>query len=102
LAVAETFNTSKITSDLLAKHNLEPTELAKHILSADAQATQLFSTVEMAFYQRIIEVSCTYIIDIASQLPTFTGMPYRLLCSRFTYVIHLCWVWPLMAKELCS
>jgi hypothetical protein len=33
LAVAEAFNKLKLSSELLAKHNLEPTKLAKHILT---------------------------------------------------------------------
>src|SRR5712691_7186394 len=33
LAVAEAFNKSKLSSELLVQRNLEPTELAKHVLT---------------------------------------------------------------------
>ena len=72
LAVAEAFNKTKLTSALLAQHNLEPTELARHVLAAHPTATDLFSAAETAFYERIINESCGYMVDIASQLPTFS------------------------------
>jgi len=40
LAVAEAFNKSKLSSSLLAKYNLEPTELAKHVLEAVRKVRQ--------------------------------------------------------------
>src|SRR5713226_3170085 len=82
LAVAEAFNRSKLSSDLLAERNLEPTKLAKHVLSAYPTATQLFSGAETAFYQRIIEESCAYIVDIASQLPAFTEHTFAEVLKR--------------------
>lgn len=39
-AVAEAFNKSKLTSELLAEHNLEPAKLAKHILANNPNAIQ--------------------------------------------------------------
>lgn len=70
-AVAETLNTAKISSRLLASLNLDPTNLAKYIRSANENATQHFGTEEIALYERIIDESCEYIVDIASQLPSY-------------------------------
>src|SRR5438046_2149716 len=41
-AVAETFNKTRLSSNLLAERNLEPMKLAKHILSAYPIAAQFF------------------------------------------------------------
>jgi len=80
--VAAAFNKSKLSSDLLAKRNLEPTELAKHVFAGHSIAAQPFSETERAFYQRIIEVSCVYIVDIASQLPAFTERTFAEVLKR--------------------
>src|SRR5712692_5646123 len=82
IAVAEAFNTTQLTSALLAQHNLEPTELARYVLAAHPTATDLFSAAETAFYERIIHESCVYIVDIASQLPTFTEQTFAEVLKR--------------------
>jgi len=87
LAVAEAFNKTKLTSALLAQHNLEPTELARHVLAAHPTATDLFSTAETAFYERIINESCGYMVDIASQLPTFTEQTFAEVLKRENQII---------------
>ncbi len=82
LAVAEAFNKTKLTSALLAQRNLEPTDLARDVLAAHPTATDLFSAAETAFYERIIHESCGYIVDIASQLPTFTEQTFAEVLKR--------------------
>lgn len=81
-AVATAFNKSKFTSQMLVEHNLEPTTLAKHILDAYPAATQSFNSIESALYERIINESCTYIVDIASQLPVFTERTFAEVLKR--------------------
>ncbi|MFL5698561.1 MAG: NACHT domain-containing protein, partial [Ktedonobacteraceae bacterium] len=80
--VASAFNKSKLSSELLAKRNLEPGELARYVLAGHSIAAQPFSDAEKAFYQRIIEVSCAYIVDIASQLPAFTERTFAEVLKR--------------------
>lgn len=87
LAVAEAFNKTKMTSAFLAQHNLEPTELARHVLAAHPTATDLFNAAEAAFYKRIINESCGYIVDIASQLPTFTEQTFAEVLKRENQII---------------
>jgi len=70
LAVTDVF--SSISSQLLAKHNLDPTELAKSMLDIFPPEKQHFDSIETEFYQRIVEESCACIVDIGSQLPAFT------------------------------
>jgi hypothetical protein len=72
LAVAETLNKSSIDAELLAARDLDLTKLVGHLLASHPSATQDLSSAEAALYQRIISESSQYIIDIASQLPTFT------------------------------
>jgi hypothetical protein len=80
--VAAAFNTSKLSSELLAKRNLDPTELARHILASHSINEQPFSDTEKAFYQRIIHESCAYIVDIASQLPAFSERSFAEVLKR--------------------
>jgi hypothetical protein len=87
LAVAEAFNKSKLSSDLLAKRNLEPTELAKHVIATQPTATRDFNEAATALYQRIIQESCAYIVDIASQLPAFTEHTFAEVLKREDQII---------------
>ncbi|HEU5229140.1 MAG TPA: NACHT domain-containing protein, partial [Ktedonobacteraceae bacterium] len=70
LAAAETLNAA--TSEVLARRNLQPIEVARYLLNAYPPASYHFSDAEGRLYERIISEACTYIIDIASQLPQFT------------------------------
>jgi predicted NACHT family NTPase len=71
LAVAETLNKTSIDTSLLAQRSLEPRALAEHLFSANPDAARLFSEPERALYERVIEETSQYIVDIASQLPSF-------------------------------
>jgi hypothetical protein len=79
LAVAETLNLT--SSTVLAQNDLAPTELAKHLLQ-NAIGIQHFSDTERSLFQRIISESCEYIVDIASQLPTFTEQTFAEILRR--------------------
>jgi hypothetical protein len=85
--VATAFNISKLNSALLAEQNLEPTKLAKHVLAGHSIAGQPFSETEKAFYRRIIEESCSYVVDIASQLPVFTERTFAEVLKREDQII---------------
>jgi len=69
-AVADALNAA--TSEVLAQHNLEPVNLAKYLLGLHPARSHHFSDDEGQLYERIVTESCTYIVDIASQLPQFT------------------------------
>ena len=88
IAVAEAFNKSKLSSELLAQRNLEPTELARHVLTTQPTATRDFSAAGTALYQRIIQESCAYIVDIASQLPAFTEHTFAEVLKREDQLIN--------------
>lgn len=81
-AVAESFDQSKLSSELLVRYNLEPGDLAQHILATSSTATVGFSTAATELYQRIIRESCTYIVEIASQLPSFTESSFAEVLKR--------------------
>lgn len=80
--VAAAFNTSKLSAELLLERNLEPTKLAQHILATHHINKQDFSIAEQEFYKRIIHESCGYIVDIASQLPSFTERTFAEVLKR--------------------
>ena len=55
--VAKAFNGSKLSSDILTRLNLEPTQLAQYIQTSHSTATNLFSEAATSLYLRIIYVS---------------------------------------------
>src|SRR5712692_3797655 len=82
LAVAETLNKSKLSSTILLQQNLQPTQLAKYMLDANPHATRDLSEAATFLYQRIVQECCTYIIDISSQLPSFTEHTFAEILRR--------------------
>lgn len=86
LAVAETLNMA--SSAVLAQFNLEPTELEKYLLT-HPQGTAYFNDIENNLYRSIISESCAYIVDIASQLPTFTESTFREILKRENYLLEI-------------
>ena len=81
-AVAAAFDNSRFSSELLVQRNLEPTKLAKYVLNLYPTATQDFNATETELYERIINESCIYIVDIASQLPTFNERTFAEVLKR--------------------
>jgi len=87
LAVARTLDGA--TSTLLARHNLEPTEIARHLLRDRPASSCHFSDAEGRLYERIISESCQYIVDIASQLPHFTERTLAEILTRERQLIEI-------------
>ncbi len=87
LAVAETLNTA--TSDVLARNNLVPSELAKQLLQSHPAYSYHFSDAEGRLYERIVSESCEYIVDIASQLPSFTVKIFAEVLAREGYLVSM-------------
>jgi len=87
LAVAETFNRAKISSELLAERNLQPAQLAQYMLSVHSITNYRFGEPATELYRRIIQESCTYVVDIASQLPSFTEHTFAEVLKREDQII---------------
>jgi NACHT N-terminal Helical domain 1/NACHT domain/Leucine Rich repeats (2 copies) len=81
-AVAETLSTANITAEILAQHDLEPSRLARYLLSTYASFTHYFNETERLLYQRVISESCEYIVNIASQLPRFNERTFAEVLKR--------------------
>jgi hypothetical protein len=81
-AVAATFNHSTLSTELVVKRNLEPTELSRHIFAAYPTAIHDLSEAATVLYRRIINEACTYIVDISSQLPSFTERTFAEVLKR--------------------
>lgn len=69
---AKTLNTASITPSLLAKKNIDPLLLKKHLLTISATESNSLSKEELTVYERILSESAQYIVDIASSLPSFS------------------------------
>lgn len=78
-AVKKTLNT--VSSEVLARHNLNASRLA-HSLLAHPVAAQHFNEAEESLFSRIISESCLSIVDIASQLPSFTERTFAEVLER--------------------
>jgi len=72
IAVAEALNKSRLSTELLLKQNLQPILLEQYLDAVNPNVTRDFSEAGAFLYQRILQECCTYIIDISSQLPSFT------------------------------
>ncbi len=81
-AVAETLNKSRLSRDLLLERNLQPTQLEQHVRAANPNATRDLSEAATQLYNRIIKECCTYIVDIATQLPAFNERTFAELLKR--------------------
>jgi hypothetical protein len=82
LAVAETLNKSRLSTEILLKQNLQPTQLEYYILTANPNVTRDFSEAATFLYQRILKECSTYIVDISSQLPSFTQLTFAEILKR--------------------
>jgi hypothetical protein len=89
MAVVATFKRSKISSELLTKRDLEPIQLAHYMLNVNPDATRDFSEAATELYRRIMKESCTFIVDIASQLPTFTERSFAEVLRRENQLIGI-------------
>lgn len=83
LAVADTLNTA--SSALLARYDLEPVEIAQQLLKDHPARSYHFSDTEGRLYELIINESCQYIVDIASQFPHFTERTQSEILTRDLY-----------------
>ena len=72
LAIADTLTFTPLTTEILAQHDLDPTQLADYLLQTVDIATRDFSDSGTGLYRRNIEEIAVYMVDIASQLPNFT------------------------------
>lgn len=86
LAVMETLD--KVSSAVLVQYQLEPSKLAKYLLKHPV-ATQGFNEAEQSLFKRIIEETCEYIVDIASQLPVFTEHAFAEVFKRQDQILEL-------------
>src|SRR5713226_9791978 len=88
-AVKEALSRAKLSSEVLIQRNLDPGRLAQYIIDAYPAATYSFSTDATVFYERIIKETCTYIVDIASQLPAFTERSFAEVLRREDNIIAI-------------
>src|SRR6266516_4300130 len=87
MAVADTLNTA--TSTLLARHDLEPIEIAHQLLIDHPARSYHFSDTEGRLYEQIIGESCQYIVDIASTLPHFTERTLAEVLTRERHLVEI-------------
>ena len=87
LAVAETLNKSKLSSSLLLRQNLQPTQIAQYMLATNPFVTRDLSEAATFLYQRLVQECCTYIVDISTQLPSFTEHTFAEILRRDGLII---------------
>lgn len=86
-AAGETVKRMNVTPELLAKRNLDPNELTRLLSDlptrqAIADPTVNFSEAETALYHRVLSESAQCMVDIASQLPSFTERTFAEVLKR--------------------
>ena len=86
-AVRDTFNHAQLSNDTIIEKNLDPTYLARIVSDAAPLATRDMSEVASALYDRTIQETCVYIVNIATQLPAFTERTFAEILSRENQLI---------------
>lgn len=89
LAVADTLKKANVAPALLAECNLEPIKLSNYLLTSNANVEKDFSEVERSLYRRSLAETSRLIIDIASQLPTFTERTFSEVLKREEYILEI-------------
>ncbi len=87
-ALSSTLDKAQIDAQLIVERNLDPTTLADYLLGVSLHSTEHFSQDELALFRRIIADVSTYIVDIASQLPSFTEQTFAEVLKREKYLIE--------------
>lgn len=82
LAVANRLEKTSITADFLIEKRLDPSALARYFVSAEPQLTSGLSRTETELYERVLNESSRYIVDVASQLPTFSEKAFAEIFKR--------------------
>jgi NACHT domain len=72
IEIVEMLNNSRLSIELLLQKNLQPIQLEQYLQTINANIARDFSEAGAFLYQRILQECCTYIVDISSQLPSFT------------------------------
>lgn len=90
LAVSETLEKTPITAQFILDRKLDPSELARHLLKSRSRATTGLSEGESSLYERTIEETSRYIVDMASQLPTFTERTFAELIKKGDQLVETC------------
>lgn len=75
---------AKISSQLLAELSYNPIRLLEHIKGQHPNGDALFSEAETSLYNRVLDLSAQYIIDLASNLPGYTKAPFISLITSST------------------
>src|SRR5437762_5747071 len=88
LEVASTLNKSRLTSDILLQQNLQPSQLEHYLLKINPNATRDFSAKGAALYERLIKEASVYIVDISSQLPSFTEHSFGEILEREDLILY--------------
>lgn len=87
ILAGKTINNVNWGAEVLAEQNLDPSRLNKHLLSYDISKEYL-TLKEKAFYKYIISESAQYIVDIATQLPSFTEKTFAEILKREDLILE--------------
>jgi hypothetical protein len=74
--VASAISDAQISSRLLAELSYNPARLLEHIKVQHPKGGVLFSEAETSLYNRVLDLSAQYIIDLASNLPGYTAQNF--------------------------
>lgn len=85
--VAEAIGIAKLSNSLLAQINHDPTRLAAYIKEQHPKSTEMLSEKEASLYNRTIELSAQYVIELAPTLPDYTKENFTEVLERLTAIL---------------
>ena len=89
IGVADCFQRTPISADILLHGDLDPQRLVAVFNSCRPQATTGFTAVELSVFDRVLTEACSYVVDIASQLPAFSERAFSEVLKRESAVLDL-------------
>jgi hypothetical protein len=89
LIAGETFDRAQLSADILISADLDPLFLERQIRRGSPSATRDLTAGGTALYDRIISEGCSYIIQIADNLPRIQVGAFAELLSRTTQLLTL-------------
>jgi Leucine-rich repeat (LRR) protein len=89
IAVAESFNHTVLTAEIMARRSLDPVAITQFVKDRNPDAVRDFSADERALYDRIISESSQCVVDIASQLPSFSEKTFAEVLRRSTEILDI-------------
>ena len=89
LAVADAFERTAVTTELLLAQDLDPLRLEAHVRAAAPRGRALLTAGGDVLYDHLLREACNYAVEIVVTLPPFASQAAREILRRETQIVEL-------------